>query len=108
MTNFTSDIIAKAKSARSAADLLVLAEAYNMELTEEEAEVYFEQLNTAGVISDDELDAVAGGGSCPGDEEEETEEESKSEPKSSRVICSRCGSIVKRGTNCSVCKKPVF
>jgi hypothetical protein len=35
-------------------------------MTEEEVNTYFAQLNASGEISDDELDAVAGGGSCPG------------------------------------------
>ena len=108
MANFTPELIAKAKTAKSAEELFAMAKADNVELTEKEANTYFAQLNGNEAVSDDDLNQVAGGGSCPGDEEEEAEEESKSEPKSSRVICSRCGSIVNRGTNCSVCKKPVF
>lgn len=63
MTNFTPEIIEKAKTARSTEELLTLAKENNVELTDEEAKVYFEQLHSAsGELSDDELDNVAGGG----------------------------------------------
>ena len=65
MKNLTPELIAKAKTAKSAEELLALAKANNVELTEEEAKTYFEQLNANGAVSDDELEAVAGGGSCP-------------------------------------------
>ena len=75
MKNFTPELIAKAKSTKSAEELRTLAEENNVELTEEEARTYFEQLNANGAVSDDELDSVAGGGflglSCPSDEEED-------------------------------------
>ena len=74
MKNFTPELIAKAKAAKSAEELLALAKENNVELTEEEAKTYFEQLNANGTVSDEELDAVVGGGSCPdnGEEEEDT------------------------------------
>ena len=68
MNNLTPELIAKAKAAKSAQELLELAKANNVELTEEEAKTYFEQLNANDAISDDELDSVAGG-SCPNNEE---------------------------------------
>ena len=61
MKNLTPELIAKAKAAKSAQELLELAKANNVELTEEEAKTYFEQLNANGAVSDDELDVVAGG-----------------------------------------------
>ena len=61
MKNFTPELIAKAKAAKSTEELLALAKANNVELTEEEAKTYFEQLNATGAVSDDELDVVAGG-----------------------------------------------
>ena len=70
MKNLTPELIAKAKAAKSADELLELAKENNVELTEEEAKTYFAQLNANGAVSDDELDAVAGGGSCPSGEEE--------------------------------------
>ena len=65
MKNLTPELIAKAKAAKSADELLALAKDNNVELTDEEAKTYFEQLNANGSVADDELDAVAGGGSCP-------------------------------------------
>ena len=74
MNNLTPELIAKAKAAKSAEELLALAKENNVELTEAEAKTYFEQLNANGTVSDEELDAVVGGGSCPnnGEEEENT------------------------------------
>ena len=74
MKNFTPELIAKAKAAKSAEELLALAKENNVEMTEEQAKIYFEQLNANGTVSDEELDAVVGGGSCPnnGEEEENT------------------------------------
>ena len=63
MTNFTPELIAKAKATKSAEELLELAKENGIELTEEEAKTCFEQLHTNGAVSDDDLDAVAGGGS---------------------------------------------
>ena len=49
-----------------------------MELTEEEAKTYFEQLNANGAVSDDELELVAGGGlfgiSCSDDEDDDEDD----------------------------------
>ena len=64
MNNLTPELIAKAKVAESAEELWQLAKENNIELTEEEAKTYFEQLNVSGPLSDDELDAVAGGSFC--------------------------------------------
>lgn len=62
MMNVTPELIAKVKAAQSAEELLALAKENSVELTEEEAKTYFEQLNTNGAVSDDELENVAGGG----------------------------------------------
>ena len=64
MSNMNPELIAKAKAAKTAEELIELAKDNNVELTEEEAKTYFEQLNANGAVADDELDAVAGGG-CP-------------------------------------------
>jgi hypothetical protein len=73
MKNLTPELIAKAKTAKSAEELLALAKDNNVELTEEEAKTYFEQLNANGAVSDDELDGVAGGSflgiSCPSEDD---------------------------------------
>lgn len=63
MTNFTPEMIEKAKATKSAEELLELAEENGMELDEEQAKAYFLQLHpTTGVMSDDELENVSGGG----------------------------------------------
>lgn len=57
------ELITKAKAAKSVEELLELAKASNMELSEEQAKEYFAQLNPPkGELSDDELDNVSGGG----------------------------------------------
>ena len=57
------ELITKAKAAKSVAELLELAKASNVELSEEQAKEYFAKLNpTKGELSDDELDDVSGGG----------------------------------------------
>lgn len=62
MKGFNSEMIESAKSARSVEELREIAKANHMELTAEEAAVYYAQLNPAqGELSDDELDNVAGG-----------------------------------------------
>ena len=64
MKEFTSEMIEKAKAAKSVEELCKIAKENNVELTAEEASVYFNQLNPkVGELSDDELDNVAGG-SC--------------------------------------------
>ena len=62
MKNITPELIAAAKATKSAEELLELAKANNVEITEEEAKTYFDQLHTNAELSDDELEAVAGGG----------------------------------------------
>ena len=57
------ELIIKAKAAKSVEDLLELAKASNVELSDEQAKEYFAKLNpTKGELSDDELDDVSGGG----------------------------------------------
>ena len=63
MKNFTAEQIEIAKRANNPEELLALAKENNLEMTEEEANTYFAQLNPAsGELSDEELDNVAGGG----------------------------------------------
>ena len=57
------EMIAKAKEAKSVEELIALAKENGIELTEEDAKMYFEHLNAKkGELSDDELDNVSGGG----------------------------------------------
>ena len=62
MQNFNAEMIEKAKAAKSAEELLEMAKANGVEMTEDEAATYFAQLNPkSGELSDDDLDNVAGG-----------------------------------------------
>ena len=60
--NISKELIEKAKTAKSAEELLAMAKAENIELTEEQAAKAFAELNKTGELSDEELDNVAGGG----------------------------------------------
>jgi hypothetical protein len=104
MTNYTPELIAKARSAKSAEELFELAKANEMEITEEDAKLYFAQLNANGAVADDELDAVAGGGSCPGDDDEEDEGSSSS--GTYKFHCPYCQGLISRAfTKCPWCGK---
>lgn len=63
--NVSKELLEKAKAAKSAEELLALAKAEKVELTEEEAAKEFAELNKTGEISDEELDNVAGGCGAP-------------------------------------------
>ena len=95
MNNLTPELIAKAKVAKSAEELLELAKENGTELTEEEAKTYFAQLNANDAISDDELGAVAGG-SCPGGDDEE--------PDSNDALRPGYAVRVTDGSRCSGCE----
>ncbi|MBR1578935.1 MAG: hypothetical protein IJ668_00325 [Selenomonadaceae bacterium] len=57
---FSKEQIERAAACKSVAELRELAKSEGIELTDDEAETYFAELNSVRV-SDDELDAVAGG-----------------------------------------------
>ena len=63
---YSNKLIEKAKTAKSAEELLAMAKAESVELTEEQAEKAFAELHKTGELSDEELDNVAGG--CGGEE----------------------------------------
>ena len=101
MKNLTPELIAKAKNAKTAEELLTLAKANGVELTADEAATYFVQLNAKGALSDDDLDGVSGGGffGCPNDEEEEEKEEDIL-----YTVCPHCiRRIVKTSKVCPLC-----
>ena len=56
------ELIAKAKEAESVQELLAMAKENGMDITEEDAGVYYAQLHKTGELADDELDNVSGGG----------------------------------------------
>ena len=95
MKNLTPELIAKARAAKNAEDLLALAKENNLEISKEEAKNYFEQLNANSAVSDDELDAVTGGGlfglSCPNNDEDDTDPLKHSEGEVTGK-CANCGS----------------
>jgi predicted ribosomally synthesized peptide with nif11-like leader len=69
MKNFNAEMIEKAKTVKSAEELLELAKANGVEITADEAATYFAQLNPkSGELDDDDLDAVAGGAATGGEE----------------------------------------
>ena len=115
MKNVTPELIAKARTAKSAEELLELAKANNVELTAEEAKTYFEQLNANGAVSDDELNAVSGG-----NEEDEKKcfldwsGDTKSEERTTSPLysekCPHCKANLtlvekQKGGFCPVCRK---
>ena len=59
--NISKELIEKAKTAKSAEELLEMAKAENIEISAEEAAKAFAELNKTGELSDEELDNVAGG-----------------------------------------------
>lgn len=62
MQGFNTEMIEKAKKAKSAEELLELAKAGGVKMTADEAVTYFAQLNPNGSeLDDDVLDAVTGG-----------------------------------------------
>ena len=62
MQGFNTEMIEKAKAAKSAEELLELAKAGGVKMTADEAVTYFAQLNPNGSeLDDDVLDAVTGG-----------------------------------------------
>ena len=59
--NVSKELLERAKTTKSAEELLEMAKGENIELTAEEAAKAFEELHKTGEISDEELDNVAGG-----------------------------------------------
>ena len=58
---YSKELIEKAKTAKTAEELLAMAKAENIELSAEEAEKAFAELHKTGELSDEELNSVAGG-----------------------------------------------
>ena len=89
MANLSPELIAKAKIAKSAEELLALAKENGIELTAEEANVYFSQLNANSAVSDDDLDAVSGGWDCPSGKKKHFEI-----GEYVKIVCRECGHTV--------------
>ena len=60
MKNFNAEMIEKAKAVKSAKELFELAKADGIDITEDEARKYFEQINLPD-LDDELLDMVSGG-----------------------------------------------
>ena len=58
---YSKELIEKAKTAKTAEELLAMAKAENIEISAEEAAKAFAELNKTGELSDEELNNVAGG-----------------------------------------------
>ncbi|MGN1103610.1 MAG: Nif11-like leader peptide family RiPP precursor [Candidatus Coproplasma sp.] len=83
----TNELLEKAKTAKSAEELLEMAKAEGVELSEEEAAKAYADLHKSGELSDDELDNVAGG--CDDSPSSETEDSKKEDTTTDRVAASR-------------------
>ena len=59
--NVSKELLEKAKTAKKAEELIEMAKAENIELSAEQAEKAFAELNKTGELSDEELDNVSGG-----------------------------------------------
>ena len=59
--NISKELLKKAKTAKSAEELLEMAKAENIEISAEQAAKALAELHKAGELSDEELDNVAGG-----------------------------------------------
>ena len=79
----TQEMMEKARAAKTAEDLLLLAKENGIEMTADEAQTYFEQIN-ANKLDDDLLEGVSGGWVIVEDTEEPTYERIG---KSSRSQC---------------------
>ncbi len=55
-------MIEKAKKAGTPEELIDMAKINNVDLTAEEAKVYFDKLNKCGELTEDELSDISGGG----------------------------------------------
>ena len=52
--DFTPELIEKAKQAKSSKELITLAKENGIDISDDEAEEYFERLNNSGELSDEE------------------------------------------------------
>lgn len=67
MPSFSDETIAKLKTVGNVEELLALAKESGIELTLEQAQVYFTKLNPrSGELADEELDNVSGGACADG------------------------------------------
>ena len=82
--NFTAEQMKKINEAKTEEELIALAKAEGIEMSEEEIKAKFAEMHKEGEIADDELNNVAGG--CGGEHEIVTNTMCKN------ARCSKCGS----------------
>ncbi|MBR3879430.1 MAG: hypothetical protein IKJ24_04820 [Clostridia bacterium] len=83
MKVFNSELIEKAKAAKTAEELMEIVQESGVEMTADEATSCFAQLNTKqGEILDDDLENVVGGGCGDSDSKEDAPS----------FVCRMCGS----------------
>ena len=117
MKNFNTEMIEKAKAAKSAEELIALAKDNGVEMTADEAATYFAQINPkSGELDDDDLDAVAGGGCGGSDSDNPAVGIGDTVQITSGETCSSCGNNIgivskefRRGycIKCKECKKQI-
>ena len=91
MNNLTPEMIEKAKSVKSANELLEIAKANGVEMTPDEAATYFAQLNPKnGELNDDDLDSVAGG-ACASTEPDPLHVVGTKVRVINETVCKKCG-----------------
>lgn len=83
----TEDLLTKAEAVRSIEELIDLAKANNIDLTEEQAQAYIKKLYRTKELADSELDSVAGG--CFDDEVRPPRPE-KADISSDTRLCPYC------------------
>ena len=59
--NISKELIEKAKTAKTAEELLAMAKEESIEMSAEQAAEYFVTIHASGELSDEELDNVSGG-----------------------------------------------
>ena len=59
--NISKELIEKAKTAKTAEELLEMAKEESIEMSAEQASEYFATIHASGELSDEELDNVSGG-----------------------------------------------
>ena len=91
--NFNTEMIEKAKNAKSAEELRAFAKESGVEMTADEAATYFAQLNPkSGELDDDDLDNVAGG-ACSSNSGDYAREGDRVRVINGKA-CSKCGSTI--------------
>ena len=92
MEKFDNELLEKAKQAKSVEELLELAKANSMPMTEDEAKIAYARLHpTSGEVEDDELDNVSGGG-CGQQQQYDYPPDGTTVTCKSRM-CPMCGSM---------------